>query len=386
MRKLVYLLIAAAALIAACYFGMSYFKSSPVMPTYFAYNSNAINSFKSFSSKEVIDLDALEKWDQVMFELVKSNKLGDAYAGRVYAYLYTAQYEVAALSFNETQSFSGSIDPISAQVLCLFFTDSCSNLVRQGNTDVYSNVLANIVIEKIKQRIAEDKKSTYLYPVAESKEGWVGVKPYFGQEVGSWRTWYIKSSSTFRATPPPPPQSPEWDKELQDVKQQLQAITPEQVKSVVIWAGGGGTITPPGQWLRLANQYMTEKNVPLSKILTVRAVLARGIEDAVISVFDSKYTYLCKRPFMRDSKILTVMPTPNHPSYPAGHATISWSAATILDFYFPENKSEWDRMATDASHGRTWGGIHFPIDSEVGKAMGIKVGDVVISGMEKGHS
>ena len=108
-------------------------------------------------------------------------------------------------------------------------------------------------------------------------------------------------------------------------------------------------------------------------------MLAMGIADSVIVVFNSKYTYWIKRPFMLDPTILTVMPTPNHPSYPAGHSTISAAAAGILKYYLPENSAYWSNRANEASLGRVWGGIHFPIDAEQGFILGNRVAEAVIN-------
>ena len=82
---------------------------------------------------------------------------------------------------------------------------------------------------------------------------------------------------------------------------------------------------------------------------------------------------------MRDPSIHTIMPTPNHPSYPAGHSTLSATAATLLSFYFPENKKKWEELASVASDSRVWGGIHFPIDVKQGLILGHKVGEAVIA-------
>jgi membrane-associated phospholipid phosphatase len=81
---------------------------------------------------------------------------------------------------------------------------------------------------------------------------------------------------------------------------------------------------------------------------------------------------------MLNPNLYTVMPTPNHPSYPAGHSGISAAAATILSYYFPENKEDWWKKANEASLSRVWGGIHFPIDAREGLVLGEKVGNAVI--------
>jgi len=279
----------------------------------------------------------------------------------------------------------GDIDVVSAQTLCLFFPEKCTELTSNIKTasDPYSTELAALVINKIQMRIMTDKKNTHLYPEKSAAYYWKGIRPYYGQDAGSWMPWLMQSVDKFVAPPPPVYNSPEWQHQLQMTKDALEHITPEQTKMVVFWAGNPGTATPPGVWMVFANDYMFAQNISLTRILLVRCVLAMGIADATIAVFNSKYTYWVKRPFMLDPKIITVMPTPNHPSYPAGHSTISSAAATILSYYFPANKAEWSQKEKEASMSRVWGGIHFTIDAQQGNELGKRVGETAIAHQEK---
>lgn len=358
----------------------SIYKPSASFPTYFSYTQAEIESLTFLHSDQEITIGQLQKWDDIMLDLVKENKLGDAPASRVYAYLYTAQRDAAFLSMKAKQSFMGNIDQISAQTLCLFFQANCADLMAQSqnSTDLYSQAIANLVWKKIKLRIEADKKSSHLYLEKPAGHYWAGVRPYFGQDVGSWKPWTIKSVDRFIAPPPPPYDSPEWQQQLKITKDALKNITADQTKAVVYWAGNPGTVTPPGLWLIDANNYMLSNNVSLAKLLLVRSVLAMAMADAVISVFNSKYTYWVKRPFMLDPSIHTIMPTPNHPSYPAGHSTISAAAATVLVYYFPENKNHWLQKANEASMCRVWGGIHFDIDAKQGAILGKRVGEAAV--------
>lgn len=360
--------------------GIYYFSSpQPTPATYFTYSASDVKSLSQLNSDQVIDTDSLKKWDDVVFDLVKENKLGDAYAAKIYAYLYVAQRDATFISERIKHKPMGSIDPISSRILCLFFTANCLDLVKYNYSDPYSEALANVVLTKIKTRILADNQHTKPYPEKNSTHYWVGTRPYFAQEVGSWMPWFIKQGSQFRVPPPPAYDSSEWQEQLNLTKSALANITPEQIKSVISWAGNPGTVTPAGIWLVLANNYMWKENLPLNKVLLIRSVLAMGIDDSLIAVFDSKYTYWVKRPNMLDPTIITVMPTPNHPSYPAGHSTISSAASTILDFYLPNNQTYWNKEAYDASMGRVWGGIHFTIDAEQGFILGHKVGEAAIS-------
>lgn len=376
--KYLYILLACIVIaIAVFYYSKS--TSTQPLPTYFTYTQAEIITLRSLHSDQEITVDALRKWDNIMFSLVKENNFGDAPASRVYAYLYAAQRDVAFLSYNIKNSFMGNIDYISAQTLCLFFEKNCSDmLVQTQKTDSYSKALADIVLNKIRTRREADKKNVHLQPEKPAAHYWAGIRPYYGADVGSWMPWTMQSVNKFVAPPPPAYDSPEWQHQLKITKDALANITPEQTKIVVFWAGNPGTVTPPGLWLTDANDYMFSHNIPLSKTILVRSVLTMAMADAVIAVFYSKYTYQIKRPFMLDPSIFTIMPTPNHPSYPAGHSTISAAAAAVLVYYFPEQRDDWLKKAYEASMGRIWGGIHFPIDAEQGTILGKRVGESAI--------
>jgi membrane-associated phospholipid phosphatase len=374
--------IISAILLISMIFSIYYFyyrSTSRVFSTYFNYSQAQTKSLQSLNSTNEITPDALKKWDSILFDLIKENKLGDAPASRVYAYLYTAQRDMTFLSLNIKHKAMGNIDIISSQTLCLFFQNECSSIITfSTHADSYSNTLANIVLEKIKERIQKDKEITHLYVEKSAGHYWAGVRPYFGQDVGSWMPWFMQNVKEFVAPPPPPYDSPEWHNQLNMTKTALAKVTEKQTKSIVFWSGNPGTVTPPGLWLIDANSYIFSHFLSIDKIVLIRSVLAMGMADSVIAVFNSKYTYWVKRPFMLDPSIYTVMPTPNHPSYPAGHSTISSAAATILEYYFPENRAHWTRKMEEASMGRVWGGIHFTIDAQQGLILGHKVGEKAI--------
>jgi membrane-associated phospholipid phosphatase len=70
--------------------------------------------------------------------------------------------------------------------------------------------------------------------------------------------------------------------------------------------------------------------------------------------------------------------TPQNLSYPSSHSSKS-PAAIKMDHYFPENKTEWDKTATEIGHSRLWGCVHFPIDDSDGLELGKKIGDWIVS-------
>jgi hypothetical protein len=52
--------------------------------------------------------------------------------------------------------------------------------------------------------------------------------------------------------------------------------------------------------------------------------------DAGIACWEAKYTYWAIRPFQLDPELKAVVPTPNHPSYPAAHACASIAVTRVL--------------------------------------------------------
>lgn len=353
--------------------------SAPKTPlvTYFAYDANELAAIKTLNSDMRVTTIGLDKWQQKAFDLVGDTKTGDVVSSKFYAALFTAQRDFAYLSYNVNGEFTGTIDPVSKAVACLFFPEPCAKL--SGDTDLYSERLTQVVVEKLKTRLANDEPHPELYPPKIGKTYWKSADPYIGYGTGGQRTWLIKSGDQFRTAPPPEAGSPEDDEALREVKTKLDQITLSERTAVVFWAGGPGTKTPPGQWIEITGNLLDQKHASVKDALYVRSVVAMTIADAVIAVFDSKYTYWRLRPFMRDKSIVTIMPTPNHPSYPAGHGTISGAALTVLTHFFPEDMASLQARAQEAADCRFWGGIHFDLDNQVGLTLGGNVANYALT-------
>lgn len=352
--------------------------------TYYNYTPEELTSLSKTQSLVKMTQDKLNICDSLMFDLVMADKIGGlgAMASKIFAYVYVAQRDAAYISYHLHNDNVGSVEPITAKILCHFFPNHCSNIQAQLNPenekDVYSEKLAEIVFAKVQARIAEDNSNTHPYPVLKGPGYWKGMEPYYGIETGSWKPWLIDSVSSFRAPPPWPPLAPEWNQDLIEMKKKFLNATDEQKKAVVFWAGGPGTITPPGIWLQIGNEALADSDFSFQRIIDIRSVLAMGMADSIISIFDSKYTYWTPRPFMMDNTLISTMPTPNFPGYPADHSQISATAATILAQYFPNQQETFFRLREEASHSRIWGGINLNIDIKTGEEIGRKLGKTVL--------
>lgn len=335
----------------------------------FTLTSSELQSLQNPTSQTVINPDELSKWDKVSNELLLRFPLGNGESTRLAAYLYEAQRAFAEASHKISGKYSGSFDPISIYVLKLFFP----NYTQQpSDQDPFSRELSGILGEKISERFNAEQRDIHPIAYVESKDSWHGKVPFVGISIPSMKTWKIELSK-FIAPPPPPPEDTKfWLNQLAQVKKAMESASESQKQEILYWAG----LEKPGSgdWIIIANEYLSDTKTPLEKQLEVRAALAKAQLDIYAAMFASKYKYMVRRPNMLDPELKTYIQTPNHPSYPAGHSCCSACAAEILSFYFPERAREWKAMAEGCGMSRIRAGLHFPIDHANGAELGVKVG------------
>jgi hypothetical protein len=203
--------------------------------------------------------------------------------------------------------------------------------------------------------------------------------------AGSWRTWVLPSGDALRPPPPPGYASRRYRAEAQEVLDVHRRLTTEQKRVADFWAGEEGTELPPGRWLRVTLEYLRhEPRMSEASAARVMALLAVAMADAGIAAWDAKYAYWTTRPenAIRDlglhPSFKPYLDTPFFPAYVSGHAVYSGAAAEVLAHLFPGDADMWRRRAQEAALSRVYGGIHFPMDSDVGLPMGEQIGRLVV--------
>lgn len=195
---------------------------------------------------------------------------------------------------------------------------------------------------------------------------------------GTVRPWLMTAADQFRADPPPAFGSAAFDKQVAAVRQIADTRTAEQVRIAEYWADGAGTPTPPGHWNAIGCDLLAQYHQNELRAVRTLALLNRAEMDASICCWDSKYTYWLLRPSQADPAITMVVPLPNFPSFTSGHSTFSGAAATVLAYVFPRNEADLRQMARDASLSRVDGGIHYPMDCEIGLLQGNGIGELAV--------
>jgi hypothetical protein len=133
--------------------------------------------------------------------------------------------------------------------------------------------------------------------------------------------------------------------------------TNAQANAALFWNDPGTTIQPPGHWLQIADTVMQSQNSSLLQSARLSALLGDAENDAGIAAWGIKYRYNLWRPFSAiqdcgpggtaagtvtwnpwfttcDTAWSSLIATPPHPDYVAGHPAFSGAAATVLADFF----------------------------------------------------
>ena len=172
--------------------------------------------------------------------------------------------------------------------------------------------------------------------------------------------------------------------------------TAEQSATALFWS-------PSASALWTANVRSVASSMDLLTAARFEALGIATVTNALIACWDAKYTYMFWRPVTAiragdtdghfktepDPSWTPFIVTPSHPEYPAAHTTVG---ASVLGFYtvwfgtdeFPlaftgsggavRYYSDVKEIHDEEGNARVWGGMHWRHSTEVGTALGRRVG------------
>lgn len=341
-----------------------------VPATYFSYTPQEIQKLYSLNSTIRMTKQDLQQGDQVIANATQKEEPSSFTLIRLYTYLYVAQSEAASLSYHIKGDFIGNLGPLSYAILVLFFPEASPppNLF----SDPYSMLLAQIVSEKVRERVAQENAQPFKFEVPKEK----AFRYLVGLSTAKWIPWYAKPVMNYWPPPPPPLNTPFWTQQIEIIQRMQDPLTKEKKEIINFWAGLPDATT--GDWRIMTNHYLFTHSVPLFETIQVRSLLAMGLYDGLIVGFSSKYYYLFMRPQEYDPSVHYEIPVPKHPSYPANHALLASIAATILSHFFPSEAPYWHQLAHQSGTSRIWAGIHYPIDVQIGEQVGKNIGELIL--------
>lgn len=111
-------------------------------------------------------------------------------------------------------------------------------------------------------------------------------------------------------------------------------------------------------------------------------LMAAVIRLAVHVEMPLKHFCRAARPMDYSDRVMPLIQTPSHSSFPSGHAMEAFAAATVQDrlcrgrAYAPEGLHALPyRIAHRIAVNRTVAGVHFPVDSLIGALIGCRLGE-----------
>jgi len=262
---------------------------------------------------------------------------------------------------------------------------------------------------------ANDGASTQVAYVPNNKPGqWRRTEPRLRPpEMPHWgmtKPFLMEAGSQFRPEPPPALESPEYAREVEEVRRlggkSSTERTEEQTLIAKFWSDFSYTSTPPGHWNNIARDVARRRHLSLAETARFFALLNVAMADTGIAVWETKYHFNFWRPITAirradedgnsatagDPQWLSLLPSPPHPEYVSGHAGFSGAAARILAEQFGSDAVEFEASsdslpgvvrrfqsfqacAEEIARSRVYGGIHYGVSGSVGLALGHKVAE-----------
>jgi hypothetical protein len=231
---------------------------------------------------------------------------------------------------------------------------------------------------------------------------------------GKRRPWTMTRGDQFRPGPPPALTSDTWARDYNEIKalgaKNSTVRTAEQTAIAKFWEA-----TLPSVYWPIARSVAAAPNRDVTENARFLAVAAMAMDDALIAIFDAKYTYNFWRPVTairngdndgnnateREAGWTPFIDTPMHPEYPCAHCVVSSALGAVLRAEIGSGPVPTLRSRSYTAGGaeRTWAtvdaftqevalarildGVHYRTSTEVGSGIGRKVGEQAVQTFPK---
>jgi hypothetical protein len=235
---------------------------------------------------------------------------------------------------------------------------------------------------------------------------WVRTPPAFAAPQAPWTRfitpWNMSRPSQFRPGPPPRLRSRTYRTDYDEVRDFGGAVggfaTAAQQDIGRFWGD-----QPMLQWNRAWRGIALSRNLSGMNAARFFAMLATASSDSLIGCWDAKYEYMFWRPVTSiragggdprlsgDPDWSSLVTTPNHPEYPAGHGCLSGASTRTLKHFFKTDSfhfsidstvagvtapvreySSFSEALAEVVDARVYGGMHYRFSGEAGSEIGRK--------------
>jgi membrane-associated phospholipid phosphatase len=376
--------------------------------------------------------DVVTDWNEVLLDAVRVDRTSPPKASRAMAIVHASIFDAVNgilgnfTPYHVTANAPNGASPEAAaaaaahKVLVALFPaqqatfDTALNTslggIQNGQAKTDGIAWGESVADQILASRANDHSSdVFGYEAPLGGGWWLPTTPAFAPALlPNWPTvtpWSMTSGSQFRQSAPPFPTSEEYAAAYREVlrlgRKDSSFRTADQTQIALFWADGGGTATPPGHWLVIAQGVAQQQHLSLAEAARMFALLSIAVADAAVVSWDHKYAFSNWRPVTgiphadQDGNPETnpdpgwepLIATPPFPSYSSGHSTFSGSSSWILELFFGTDDisfsttsdglpgvtrsfNSFSAAAEEAGQSRIYGGIHWQFDNQVGLSSG----------------
>jgi len=231
---------------------------------------------------------------------------------------------------------------------------------------------------------------------------------------GKRKPWVMSGGDQFRPGPPPGLTSETWARDYNEIKaiggKNSVQRSPEQTAIAKFWEA-----TAPAVYWPVVRSVAATPGRDVTENARLLAVAAMAMDDGLVAVFDAKYTYNFWRPVTairngdldsndateRDPSWTPFIDTPMHPEYPCAHCIVSASLGAVLEAELAGRPSPrlsstsstaggvertWssvDEFVREVAVARIYDGVHYRNSTQVGSAMGKKIGELAVKSFPK---
>ncbi len=392
-----------------------------------------------FTFATVPRADVILDWNALMIDAIRSDNSGPTLSSRNLAILHAAIYDAvnSVLATHQPYKFRLDAPPETSaeaagvgaayevmQVLYQSFGARADELydiwlAAAPRTAATTNGLVlgqRISRLAVQDRVADGSSTDVPYIPSAEPGQWRRTPPFFRPPLTpQWRyvtPFCLPDLESFLPPPPPALESPEYARDLNQVKaigsMNSTVRTPEQSLIARYWSDFSYTSMPPGHWHLIAETIARDRNNTLAENARLFALISMAQADGAILCWEVKFRYNFWRPVTailradEDNNPLTeadpawaqFLPSPPFPSYTSGHSTFSKASAQVLTHFYGTDAitftttsdtvqgvfRTFDSLAACADEvglSRIYGGFHYLFDNVQGKATGEMISDYV---------
>jgi hypothetical protein len=363
-----------------------------------------------------VSADVVTDWNARTGEIIVESKIGTPPAVRVMAVVQTAVFHAVTAQPRDGVSIDAAVAAANRNTLAKLVPS------QQPAIDAaYQAALAKIADGPAKVAgIAAGEKAAAAVLSTRAEDGAVTPAPYRPHAVPGvyvptaapaatqWpqrKPWLMSSASQFRPGPPPALTSAAWARDYNEIKalgsKNSVQRSAEQTEIARFWE-----FSLPSIYHGVARSVADmPKREPVQNARLLAAV-AQAMDDAMIAVFEAKYHYNFWRPSTairngdidgneateREASWTPFIDEPMHPEYPSAHSILASAVGAVLQAEVGKGPMpalstasptargavrRWtsiDAFTQEVANARVYEGVHYRTSTEVGAAMGRKIG------------